>query len=105
MLAAPSSRPKCETVLAIQSCTALALLMSNSVVVIVDAVEELESVSIICRAAERICELRSARERRAPCLCSWRATARPIPLSPVMAYTLPLTESIAVGFLICLVWE
>ena len=79
--------------------------MSNAVVMTVEAVEEPESVSIICRAVERTSELRSARERRAPCLCSWRATARPIPLSPVTAYTLPLTESIAVGCLIYLVLE
>lgn len=68
--------------------------MSNAVVVIVEAVEAPNSVSIVCRAVERTCSLRSARERRAPCACSWRATASPIPPRPVTAYTLPLTESI-----------
>lgn len=79
--------------------------MSNTVVVIVKAVEVPNSVSIVCRAVVRTFSLRSARERRAPCACSWRATASPIPPRPVTAYTLPLTESIfGVGLLgMCLV--
>lgn len=68
--------------------------MSNAVVVIVEAVEAPNSVSIVSRAVERTFSLRSASERRAPCACSWRATASPIPPRPVTAYTLPLTESI-----------
>lgn len=68
--------------------------MSNAVVVIVKAVEAPNSASIVCRAVERTFSLRSARERRAPCACSWRATASPIPPRPVTAYTLPSTESI-----------
>lgn len=81
--------------------------MSNAVVVIVEAVEAPNSVSIVSRAVERTFSLRSARERRAPCACSWRATASPIPPRPVTAYTLPLTESIFFGmgllgmYLIC----
>lgn len=70
------------------------MLMSNAVVVIVEAVETPDSVSMVCRAVERTFSLRSARERRAPWECSWRATASPIPPRPVTAYTLPLTESI-----------
>jgi hypothetical protein len=83
MLAAPSRRPKWDTVVVIQASTAVEEVMSRTVVRIVGGFWEVGER--VCRAVVRVEEEMSARERSAPWAWSCFATERPMPAKPVIA--------------------